>query len=67
MVTLLFAWLIMKAKPCRKMERGSLKIQDAIDFAVQVGEGLVKVHGKEIVHPRKFVQSLQEGLANYDW
>jgi serine/threonine protein kinase/tetratricopeptide (TPR) repeat protein len=34
----------------QKIERGPLKIHEAIDIAIQVGHGLHKAHQKEIVH-----------------
>ena len=34
----------------KKIERGLLKIDEAIDIAVQIAEGLDKAHEKEIVH-----------------
>lgn len=33
-----------------KIERGVMKLEEAVDIAVQVGSGLSKAHGKGIVH-----------------
>ncbi len=34
----------------KKIEHGPLKLDEAVDIAVQISEGLAKAHGKEIVH-----------------
>ncbi|MBN2031333.1 protein kinase [bacterium] len=33
-----------------KIERGPIKLEEAVDIAIQVAKGLEKVHKKEIVH-----------------
>ncbi|MEE9170979.1 MAG: protein kinase [bacterium] len=33
-----------------RIERGPLQIEDAIDISIQIAQGLVKAHSKEIVH-----------------
>jgi serine/threonine-protein kinase len=33
-----------------KIERGPLPIEEALDIAIQIGDGLAKAHGKDIVH-----------------
>ncbi len=34
----------------KKIEKGPLKLEDAIDFSLQISEGLSKAHEKDIVH-----------------
>ncbi len=34
----------------KKIERGPLKIEEAVDITLQTAEGLVKAHGKDIIH-----------------
>jgi serine/threonine protein kinase len=34
----------------KKIERGNLKVDEAIDIAIQVAEGLTKAHQKDIIH-----------------
>jgi serine/threonine protein kinase len=34
----------------KKIERGPLKIEETIDIAIQVAQGLTKAHGHGIVH-----------------
>jgi serine/threonine protein kinase len=34
----------------KKIERGPLKLEDAIDISIQIAQGLAKAHSKEIIH-----------------
>lgn len=34
----------------KKVERGPLRIEDALDFAIQIAQGLAKAHEKGIIH-----------------
>ncbi len=34
----------------KKIERGPLNLEDAIDIAIQISQGLAKAHSKEITH-----------------
>jgi Tol biopolymer transport system component/tRNA A-37 threonylcarbamoyl transferase component Bud32 len=34
----------------KKIQRGPLPLAEALDYAVQIGQGLAKAHGKDIVH-----------------